>query len=50
MKKVPISVTEPQESWLKQEKKRTGLSVAEIVRRILDNHIKGEKQNGRQEG
>jgi hypothetical protein len=31
-----ISFTEPQVQWLEAEAKRLGISVAELVRRIID--------------
>lgn len=31
-----IAFTEPQLKWLAQEAKRLGLSVADVVRRIID--------------
>lgn len=36
MKKQMISFTEPQLVFLKREAKRLGISVAELVRRIVD--------------
>lgn len=34
-----ISFTAPQHAFLKREAKRLGISVAELVRRIIDTHI-----------
>jgi hypothetical protein len=31
-----ISFTEPQDDWLNKEAERLGISVAELVRRIID--------------
>lgn len=36
MIKIVVSVTEPQQDWLKAEAARLGISVAELVRRIID--------------
>lgn len=36
MIKIVISVTEPQQEWLKAEAARLGISVAELIRRIVD--------------
>ena len=34
-----ISFTDPQRQFLKREAKRLGISIAELVRRIIDRHI-----------
>ncbi len=34
-----ISLTDQQLEWLQEEKKRTGASLAEIIRRILQEKI-----------
>jgi len=34
-----ISFTDPQRAFLKREAKRLGISIAELVRRIIDTHI-----------
>lgn len=36
MIKQVVSLTEPQLAWLKEESDRLGISVAELVRRIID--------------
>lgn len=33
-----ISVTEPQDVYLRAEAKRLGITVADLIRRILDTH------------
>lgn len=38
MNKRMISFTEPQEAYLKQEAERLGISVSDLVRRIVDQH------------
>ncbi len=39
MTKQVISFTVPQHLYLKREAKRLGISIAELVRRIVDAHI-----------
>lgn len=39
MTKQMISFTDPQRSFLKREAERLGISIAELVRRIIDAHI-----------
>lgn len=39
MQKILLSVTDPQASWLREEASRTGLGMAEILRRVLDGKI-----------
>jgi hypothetical protein len=39
MVKQLISFTVPQHQLLKREAKRLGISIAELVRRIVDRHI-----------
>lgn len=39
MTKQMISFTSPQRAFLKREAKRLGISIAELVRRIIDAHI-----------
>ena len=34
--RVNITVTEPQQRWLEREAKRLGISIGEVIRRILD--------------
>lgn len=36
MKKIVISITEPQQGWLNAEAQRLQISVAELIRRIID--------------
>ncbi len=43
MTKQMISFTDPQREFLKREAKRLGISMAELVRRIIDNHIYGPR-------
>jgi hypothetical protein len=38
-----ISFTDPQRAFLKREAKRLGISVAELVRRIIDAHIEAKR-------
>lgn len=33
-----LNLTEPQWRWLREEAKRLGVSLAELVRRIIDQH------------
>lgn len=42
MIKQMISFTEPQMAYLKREAKRLGISIAELVRRIIDAHIEAK--------
>lgn len=44
MKKVLISVTKKEQDLLKKDSEDSGLSVSEIVRRILDKHYEGKQQ------
>lgn len=39
MTKQMISFTDPQRRYLIKEAKRLGISIAELVRRIIDRHI-----------
>ena len=39
MTKQMISFTDPQRMYLKKEAARLGISIAELVRRIIDAHI-----------
>jgi len=39
MTKQMISFTVPQHKYLEREAKRLGISIAELVRRIVDAHI-----------
>jgi hypothetical protein len=43
--KQTITFTGPQASYLKAEAERLGVSVAEIVRRIIDQHRTKEQTN-----
>ena len=43
MTKQMISFTDPQISYLRKEAKRLGISVAELVRRIIDRHIEAKR-------
>jgi len=38
MHKQMVSLTEPQIEWLKAESARLGLSVSDLIRRIVDEH------------
>ena len=38
MNKRMISFTDPQEAFLKRESERLGISVSDLVRRIVDQH------------
>lgn len=38
MQKRLISLTDPQTEFLKKESERLGISVSEVVRRVLDKH------------
>jgi hypothetical protein len=42
MTKQMISFTDPQRAFLKREAKRLGISIAELVRRIIDAHIEAK--------
>jgi hypothetical protein len=37
-----ISFTDPQRVFLKREANRLGISIAELVRRIIDRHIEAK--------
>lgn len=39
MKRTTIFITEPQEGHLQVESQRTGLSVAELIRRAIDQYL-----------
>ena len=41
---VMVQMTKPQKEWLKQESDRLGISMAELVRRIIDDY-RGEGPN-----
>jgi hypothetical protein len=43
MIKQMISFTDPQRHFLKREAKRLGISIAELVRRIIDAHIEAPR-------
>jgi len=43
MYKQMISFTEPQMAFLKAEAKRLGIPVADLVRRIIDEHRERQK-------
>lgn len=43
MTKQMISFTDPQRAYLKREAKRLGISIAELVRRIIDRHIEATR-------
>lgn len=36
MKAIPIHFPEPQEAWLRSEAARLGVSMSEIIRRLID--------------
>lgn len=36
--KIVVQVSKPQKKWLKEESGRLGVSMAELVRRILDDY------------
>jgi hypothetical protein len=42
MNKRMISFTHPQEAFLKQEAQRLGVSVSDLVRRIVDQYREGK--------
>src|SRR5690349_1367025 len=42
MKKRMISFTDPQEAFLKREAKKLGISVSDLVRRIVDQYREGK--------
>jgi hypothetical protein len=42
MNKRMISFTDPQEDYLKREAERLGISVSDLVRRIVDQHREGK--------
>jgi hypothetical protein len=37
-----ISFTDPQRRFLQREAKRLGISIAELVRRIIDRHMEAK--------
>lgn len=43
MTKQMISFTDPQRKFLIRESKRLGISIAELVRRIIDRYIENGK-------
>ena len=42
MPKMTLALTAPQLEFLKREASRLGLSVADVIRRIVDEHRKGK--------
>jgi hypothetical protein len=38
MERISISLPPPQMSWLRREAKRLGLTIGELLRRIIDQH------------
>lgn len=44
MKKLLISVSEPLDAWLRERAEADGISIAELVRRVLDEARKKEKK------
>jgi len=47
MKRVNIFLTDKQITGLKKLSKKTGLSVAELVRRLIDERLSEKKPRGR---
>jgi hypothetical protein len=43
MHKQMISLTEPQVAFLKKEAERLGISVSDLIRRIVDQYREGKK-------
>ena len=43
MKRVNYHLTDREIEALRKESEKTGISVAEIIRRLIDNHFKEEK-------
>lgn len=37
MSRMSITLPEPAMNWLKREAKRLGISISELIRRIIDN-------------
>jgi len=44
MEKKLISLTDPEVSWLTKRAKRLGVSLAEVIRRIIDERIEEESR------
>lgn len=38
--RISITITKPLHDWLEAEAERLGISIAELVRRLLDQHRK----------
>ena len=38
-----ISITDPQHDFLKRESERLGISIADLIRRIIDTHREGKE-------
>jgi hypothetical protein len=38
MERITVSLPSPQMSWLKHEAERVGITVGELLRRIIDQH------------
>lgn len=38
MPRISVSFSEPQATWLAEESKRLGVSIGELLRRIVDEH------------
>jgi len=44
-KRLTISVSSPQEKWLKSRARKLGISISEILRRIVDEQMTKETTN-----
>lgn len=47
MRRVTYHLTEPQYAALLAESKRTGLTVAEIIRRAIDRHLEEQEKKAK---
>lgn len=43
VERLGITLTKDQKSWLHKQKEKTGLSISEIIRRLLDKTIEQEE-------
>ena len=41
--RLTVTFTQPQKEWLELESARLGISVADLIRRIIDQHREGKE-------
>jgi len=50
LKQLKVTLTDRQLGYLRQESKRTGISLSEVLRRLLDRILDQEQQERRKRG